>query len=175
MPPKTVDARGDRAMAGRTMKYTEKVLQPGETIRFSSRVHWIVYLRGIVFIVLGIVVGVLLRRFVPNSTGGYSIPALIAIGVGLFFGILSLIGAWWQRFITEVVVTNRRIIYKRGFLKRQTFEMNMEKVESVRVDQSIFGRMLGYGTVVIRGTGSSFEPLPLIDHPLEFRNYVTAG
>lgn len=157
------------------MRYAEKVLQEGETIRFSSRVHWIVYLRGIVFIVLGIVVGVLLRQFVPNSTDSYSIPALIAIGIGLFFGILSLIGAWWQRFITEIVVTNRRIIFKRGFLKRQTFEMNMEKVESVRVDQSIFGRMLGYGTVIIRGTGSSFEPLPLIDHPLEFRNYVTAG
>jgi uncharacterized membrane protein YdbT with pleckstrin-like domain len=156
------------------MRYADKVLQEGETIRFSSRVHWVVYLRGIVLIVLGVVVAVLLQKFVPNSSNSYDIPALIAIAVGLFFGIVSLIGAWWQRFITEVVVTNRRIIYKRGFLKRQTFEMNMEKVESVRVDQSIFGRMLGYGTVIIRGTGSSFEPLPTIDHPLEFRNYVTA-
>lgn len=158
------------------MKYAQKVLQEGETIRFSSRVHWIVYLRGIVFIVLGVIVALLIRHFFPNPSDGYSmIGAWIALGVGLFFGILSLIGAWWQRFITEMVVTNRRIIYKRGFLKRQTFEMNMEKVESVRVDQSIFGRMFGYGTVVIRGTGSSFEPLPTMDHPLEFRNYVTAG
>lgn len=154
------------------MAYTEKVLQPGETVRYSSRVHWIVYVRGIVMIVLGVVVAVALRQFNPAEMSGFSVPSLVAIAVGLVFGGLSLLGAWWRRLTTEVTVTEKRIIYKRGFIRRQTFEMIMSKVESVHVNQSVMGRLLDYGDIVIRGTGSSFEPLRLISRPLEFRNFV---
>jgi uncharacterized membrane protein YdbT with pleckstrin-like domain len=65
-------------------------------------------------------------------------------------------------------------VYKRGFIPRHTVEMNMDKVESVDVDQSILGRMLNYGDITIRGTGLGIEPLHNIDEPLEFRNQVTA-
>ncbi len=91
------------------------------------------------------------------------------------FGILSLIRAWWRRLTTEVTVTENRIVYKRGFIRRHTFEMNMNKVESVHVNQSMFGRIFDYGDILIRGTGSSFEPLHMISRPLEFRNFVTAS
>jgi uncharacterized membrane protein YdbT with pleckstrin-like domain len=158
------------------MAYTEKVLQPGETVRFSSRIHWIVYVRGVVIIVLGIVAAVILRQFDPAAAAsGFSVPSLIAIAVGLVFGGLSLISAWWRRLTTEVTVTESRVIYKHGFIRRHTFEMNMNKVESVHVNQSVIGRIFDYGDILIRGTGSSFEPLRLISRPLEFRNYVTAG
>jgi uncharacterized membrane protein YdbT with pleckstrin-like domain len=70
-------------------------------------------------------------------------------------------------------VTNRRIIYKTGFIRRQTNEMHMDKVESVRVDQSVLGRILDYGNVNILGTGEGFEPLWSIDAPLELRNHIT--
>lgn len=156
------------------MTYTEKVLQPGETIRFNSRVHWIVYLRGIVIIVLGVAVAVVLRQFDPNPAG-MSIPSLVAVAVGVVFGALSLLNAWWRRLTTEVTVTESRIVYKRGFIRRHTFEMNMNKVESVHVNQSVFGRIFDYGDILIRGTGSSFEPLHMISRPLEFRNFVTAS
>ncbi|HEX4112964.1 MAG TPA: PH domain-containing protein [Stellaceae bacterium] len=157
------------------MSYTEKVIQPGENVRFSGHVHWIVYLRGVVIVLLGVIVAVILRRFDPSPSGDISIPALVAIAAGLFFGAISLAAAWWRRLTTEVTVTDNRIIYKRGFIRRHTFEMNMNKVESVHVNQSVFGRMFDYGDIVIRGTGSSFEPLALIAHPLDFRNYVTTG
>jgi len=52
--------------------------------------------------------------------------------------------------------------------------MNMDKVESVDVDQSFWGRIFNYGTIVVHGTGGSLEPLPRIDRPIEFRNKVTA-
>jgi uncharacterized membrane protein YdbT with pleckstrin-like domain len=65
-------------------------------------------------------------------------------------------------------------VYKRGFIRRHTVEMNMDKVESVDVDQSIMGRLLNYGDVTIHGTGEGWEPLDRIDAPLEFRNHVTA-
>jgi uncharacterized membrane protein YdbT with pleckstrin-like domain len=157
------------------MAYTEKVLQPGETVRFSSRIHWIVYVRGIVMIVLGIVAAAALRQLNPDAAGGFSVPSLVAIAVGLVFGVLSLLSAWWRRLTTEVTVTENRVIYKRGFIRRHTFEMNMNKVESVHVNQSMMGRIFDYGDILIRGTGSSFEPLRLIARPLQFRNFVTAG
>jgi uncharacterized membrane protein YdbT with pleckstrin-like domain len=157
------------------MTYTEKTVQPGEGIRFVSRVHWIVYLRGLVFIVLGVIVAVAIQAFGPSPADGFNIPALVAVAAGLAIGVLSLIEAWWRRFTTEVTVTDTRIIYKRGFIRRHSFEMNMNKVESVHVNQSVFGRLFDYGDIVIRGTGSSFEPLRQIARPIEFRSFVTAG
>jgi hypothetical protein len=63
---------------------------------------------------------------------------------------------WFRWWITEIAVTNRRVIYKKGFIRRRTNEMNMDKVESVQVD---LGRMLDYGNVTILGTGEGFETL----------------
>ena len=53
--------------------------------------------------------------------------------------------------------------------------MNMDKVESVNVDQTLLGRIFGYGTVVVHGTGGGLEPLPNIASPITFRNHVTAA
>ncbi len=156
------------------MSYTEKIVQPGETVRFHSRVHWIIYVRGIVIIVLGVVVAVALQQL-DSNTGGFSVPSLVAIAIGLVIGGFSLLSAWWRRLTTEVAVTEHRIVFKRGFIRRHTFEMNMSKVESVHVNQSMAGRIFDYGDIVIRGVGSSFEPLRTISRPLEFRNFVSAG
>ena len=76
---------------------------------------------------------------------------------------------------TEMAITNRRVIAKFGFIWRKTFEIDRQKVESVKVDQSILGRILDYGTVTITGTGSSSEPVQNIDSPLEFRNKLLAS
>lgn len=90
------------------------------------------------------------------------------VGVGVLFQ------AWFKRWTTEIDVTDRRIVFKHGFIKRHTVEMNMDKVESVDVDQSIFGRLHNYGDITIRGTGIGLEPLHTIGAPLDFRNHVTA-
>jgi uncharacterized membrane protein YdbT with pleckstrin-like domain len=68
-----------------------------------------------------------------------------------------------------------RVIYKAGLFSRHTIEMSLGKVESVDVDRSILGRIFGYGTVVVRGTGGSLEPIRNIGDPLAFRNNITAG
>jgi uncharacterized membrane protein YdbT with pleckstrin-like domain len=81
--------------------------------------------------------------------------------------------AWFDQWITEIAVTNRRVIYKRGFIKRYTVEMNMEKIESVTVTQSILGRLLDYGTIHIRGTGVGMEHLHKIASPISLRNCIT--
>lgn len=70
---------------------------------------------------------------------------------------------------SEFAITNKRIIIKVGFISRRTLELNLAKVESVNVDQSILGRILGYGTIIVVGTGGTKEPFSDICTPLEFR------
>src|SRR4029077_6045132 len=87
--------------------------------------------------------------------------------------VVLLIQEWLQWWVTEIAVTDRRVIYKTGLIRRQTNEMNMDKVESVQINQSILGRMLDYGTVTILGTGEGFETLRTIASPIELRNSIT--
>lgn len=74
-----------------------------------------------------------------------------------------------QRALSEFVITNRRIIIKTGFIARSTFEMNLSKIESVNVDQSVFGRIFNNGSITIIGTGGTRETFHNIAHPLQFR------
>jgi uncharacterized membrane protein YdbT with pleckstrin-like domain len=74
-----------------------------------------------------------------------------------------------DRYTDEFAVTNRRVIVKTGLISRKTLEMNLSKIESVNVDQSIFGRLLGYGTITIIGTGGTRESFTNISKPLLFR------
>ncbi len=76
---------------------------------------------------------------------------------------------------TELVVTSKRVVAKRGLIGRQTTEMLHKKVESIAVHQSVLGRLLGYGTLVIHGTGGGAEAIPNIARPLEFRNAAMAA
>ena len=78
------------------------------------------------------------------------------------------------RSTTEFCVTDHRVIVKRGFFSLHTVELNVDKVESVDVDQSLLGRMFGYGSVTIHGVGARWDPIPLITDPLGFRNAITA-
>jgi uncharacterized membrane protein YdbT with pleckstrin-like domain len=162
------------------MKYVTRVLQPDETVVYATTLHWLVYFRAFVLLLIG--VGLLVGSgFVAGRAGNpeyekYLVWA-IEILAGLFFlgAILSALRALIRRATTELAITDRRVIYKAGLLRRHTVEINRSKVETVGVNQSILGRLLGFGTVVVRGTGGSFEPIPFIAEPLSFRNHITAG
>jgi len=157
------------------MSYVDRVLQPGETVRYRTRLHWIIYLRVVPFIIV-VLLGQALAAELKGATEGVPSPSLptILTAIGVIGGAIAAIGQWIRRTTTELAVTDRRIIVKRGLIRRHTIEMNMDKVESVDVDQSVFARMLNYGNVTIRGTGSGLEPLRTIEHPLDFRSHVTA-
>lgn len=91
----------------------------------------------------------------------------------IFFNIRALftlfIAPMLDRYADEFAVTNKRVIVKTGLISRRTLEMNLSKIESVKVDQSIFGRLFGYGTITIIGTGGTRESFPNIAKPLLFR------
>ncbi len=92
----------------------------------------------------------------------------------LLVGLLLAFRAWFIRWITEIAITDRRVIYAHGFIQRHSVEVHMDKIESVDVDQTALGRLLDYGDVTIHGTGTTLEPLRDVDRPIEFRNQVTA-
>ena len=124
------------------MSYIDDSLIEGETILHRARVSW---WSQFGFVLLGIL--------------------LLVVVIGLFF----LLYAWIQVRSTEIAITNRRVIAKFGFVKRHTVEINLDKVEALRVDQTVMGRFLNYGTIHISGAGSSVAPMPDIADPLVFR------
>lgn len=84
--------------------------------------------------------------------------------------ILTLtIAAWIKQSSDEFVITNKRLVIKTGFISRKTVELNLNKVESIQVEQNVWGRMFGYGTILLHGTGETSETFSRIDDPLEFR------
>jgi hypothetical protein len=153
------------------MGYAEKVLQPGETIVYRARLHWIVYLAGIVLVVAAVVLA-LAAVALPGDTLrlGLIVTALIA----LFLGLFQMLRAWFVVANTEIIVTSRRLIYKTGFIARDTVEMNLDKVESVLVEQGIIGRLLGFGRVIVRGVGSGLEPIERVAQPLQLHLSIGA-
>jgi uncharacterized membrane protein YdbT with pleckstrin-like domain len=155
------------------MRYVRRVLQPGETIVYSTKLHWLVYINAIL---LGIVCVILIGAAIAtNDNQNLSLALVIAAILFALLALAAALRAFIRRATTELAVTDHRVIYKTGLLSRHTIEMNRDKVESVDVDQSLLGRILGYGTVVVRGTGGSLEPIRNIGDPLTFRSYITAG
>jgi len=151
------------------MSYVQRVLQPGEVVRHNASVHWIVYWPGALCVGLALVVFIWASFLPPNLVRlVHWLAALLTAG-----GAVFLVREWFSWWTTEVAVTNLRVIYKTGLVQRRTNEMNMDKVESVQVDQSILGRLLDFGTVVITGTGAGLEALDRIAQPIELRNSIT--
>ena len=154
------------------MSYVRSVLQPNDKVLITGRRHWIVYIRAILFLIVGTVLVVLENNLTNGDARTYlSYNTLAVFGVGF---VVSFLHAWFIRWITEFAVTDRRVIYKCGFIKRHTVEMNMDKIESVDVDQSLLGRLLNYGTIHVFGTGEGIESLRRIAEPLALRNAITA-
>src|SRR3979409_1909875 len=118
------------------------------------------------------IVFLVLSRMVATDTPMLLCLALAAIAA--IFALYKTATAWFHRWTTETDVTNLRVIHKTGFIKRRSFEMSLDKVESVDVNQSILGRILNYGDVTILGVGEGRETIKTIASPLAFRNFITA-
>jgi uncharacterized membrane protein YdbT with pleckstrin-like domain len=155
------------------MRYVRRVLQPGETIVYSTKLHWIIYWRAILLLIVCIMLAGAAWYMADNKN--LSLALAIAAVIFALLGLSSALRTFIRRWTTELAVTDRRVIYKEGLIARRTLEMNRSRVESVDVYQTILGRILGYGTITLRGTGGSLEPMHTIDDPLAFRSHIIAG
>jgi uncharacterized membrane protein YdbT with pleckstrin-like domain len=157
------------------MSYIEKDLIPGEQILYKTRLHSIVLVRPILEALILCVMGGFsiwgARNEQVSSPPLYKFLAIVAIL--LFLAALSrLLYGFVKRNATEMAVTNRRVLIKWGIASRRTLELLLAKVESISVEESFWGRVFGYGTVIIRGTGGTPEPIVMVSRPGEFRRQV---
>ncbi len=149
---------------GGTMGYADEHLLPQETIMYRTSLHWVVFLlRGVIgaFLLL-----LTLTSFSAGST---------TLGIILLFIAVSLLGwAFLECNTSEFAVTDNRVLVKVGVIKQLSLELLLNKIEGISVNQGLLGRVLGYGTIVVNGSGGTKEKFPSIREPFEFRKQVQA-
>lgn len=147
------------------MSYIDSNILPGEQVVSRATIHWIVFLRPVLAGFLAIVCFGSLDGSGAESDAPLLVFGTIFLLVALYSGLVAVV----LRFFTEMAVTDRRVIAKRGFIRRDTIELNLTAFEGCKIDQSIMGRLLGYGTVTLSGRGGLVSPFFPISKPLEFR------
>jgi len=148
------------------MSYVDRHLLAGESVTYRTRLHWKVY-----SIPLLLAVVVLLPLGIWALSSEHKVLALIPLGLAS----AALAGPYLQRRCSEFAVTNKRVIIKLGVWSTRSIELLLSKIEAIAVTQSLMGRMLGYGEIVVTGSGGTKEDFAGIQAPLEFRQAVQAA
>lgn len=157
------------------MSYIEASLVPGETVVYQTRLHWIVMLRHILLALLLLAGSGALLSYLLNHPRLVNTSEHLAEGGAaalLVCGIVAIFAGVVRRNATEMAVTTRRVVVKQGLVNRKTIEMLLNKIETIEVSEPMVGRMLGYGSITMVGTGGTSEPFHKISHPLQFRSEV---
>lgn len=148
--------------------YVETIIGSGEQIVHVGRVSLLTILSSLLggtFLIV-VAIGLLLM-----PVGSSNVTHALA-GIAAALGALVIVVALVRRNSTELAVTNRRVIAKSGLIARSTIEMNLAKVESVRVEQTVMGRLFGFGSIIVTGTGATMDPIRFIADPIAFRQAI---
>ena len=139
------------------MGYIDENLMNGEQIIYRTKLHWILFLGPIAFTIIA---------FIFFAAGKNIAP------VGILFFLIAIVWAV-SAFISfktsEFGITNKRVLIKVGFIRRNSLETLLTKVEGIQVNQGILGRIFNYGTILIKGTGGTSNPFHKIEAPMRFR------
>ncbi|MCH6579683.1 MAG: PH domain-containing protein [Nitrospinae bacterium] len=152
------------------MSYIHKSLLEGEEIVYLTRRHKIIFTYPVIWLLLSAILFGVKWVFVLKPEINFALS--IFSGIFLAAALIHALVIWVLYISAEFGITNQRVIVKEGFLKRKTVEVFLKSVESVQVDQSIWGRILNFGTVIVSGTGGVTDPLNMIRKPLEFKKQV---
>ena len=139
------------------MSYVKRNLIDGEEILYQAFTHWFILIPSFFYGILGIFSLVFL-----------ALTTFLSLPITLFLFILSF-NAALPYFVNELAMTDKRVISKKGFIRRDTSELKLSKLETIEIKQSVLGRILGFGKIICIGTGGSETFIDNIDHPLEFR------
>ena len=152
------------------MSYIHKSLLEGEEIVYLTRRHEIIFTYPVIWLLLSAILFGVKWVFVLKPE--INVALSIFSGIFLAAALIHALVIWVLYISAEFGITNQRVIVKEGFLKRKTVEVFLKSVESVQVDQSIWGRLLNFGTIIVSGTGGVNDPLNMIRKPLEFKKQV---
>jgi uncharacterized membrane protein YdbT with pleckstrin-like domain len=151
------------------MSYVEKNLLPGEQVVYRTGLHWVVLFAPILFLGLAAAFALwTVIRPTDDASGPLRIFGVAVLGVGLIVLLVKLV---YYRS-AEFAVTSKRVMLKVGWMRRHSLELILSKVEAISVDQDVRGRVFGYGTITVTGTGGTKETFATLAHPFEFRTQV---
>jgi len=142
------------------MSYLEKTLLPNERVYYQGRVHWIIFNQALMWFAITWIL----------SQQSQLVIYLAYVTAALF--VTQLISATITFTTSVYAVTNKRVIMKVGFISRHSLEIFLNKIEALEVQQTIPGRILTYGTLLIVGTGGTRDPFKYLAEPFMFRRNV---
>jgi uncharacterized membrane protein YdbT with pleckstrin-like domain len=156
------------------MAYVDDNLMPGERVTARARLHWVLFVPPASCLVAGL--GLLLWSWAARTGGPVPAewtPVIIATGAFVALAAALTLASRLVVYLTsEFAVTNRRIVAKTGFIQRHTIEILLFKIEAIHLNQSVLGRLIGFGSIAVTGTGGAREPFRRIARPLAFRTAI---
>ncbi len=156
------------------MSYIKKTLMDHEELLYRIRPHWMTFTRTLLWTMLTLAI-VIAGQFIPvlhDHVGSLPRAYFILGAITLCIALFCLVGNISTYISSEYGITTKRVLMKEGLLRRNTNEIFISKVESIKVSQSILGRILNYGSLEISGTGGNHEPFIQVPNPLKFREHV---
>lgn len=145
------------------MSYIDGNLVAGERVVYRTRLHWLLFTTPVLFTAV-----VLLPSAWYLANGSWSRYTWVPLAIGLLLLLVTFI----RRQSSDFAVTNKRVMMKVGVFSTRSVELMLSKIESIAVNQSIMGRIFGYGDIVVTGSGGTHEPFSFIQGPLAFRRAV---
>jgi uncharacterized membrane protein YdbT with pleckstrin-like domain len=130
-------------------RYVDHTLSANETVIANAKPHWAMFIAPMLWLIFGLVL---------------LVPLVVAIPM-LILRLMTFYG-------TELAVTNKRVIAKTGVISRNVIDVALPKVEGITYQQGVFGRVFGYGSIFVRGTGLGHVPIKFIAHPELFKSDV---
>ncbi len=154
--------------------YIDSTLMKNEVVLYRSKPSWVIFLPPAFWFLVAIILFIFgpMFRFInipaPGPIPVYAYAALVA----LIFSVIMGLTAYINFQTSEYGITNKRVMMKIGFIRRTSLEIFIAKIESVKIKQTVMGRILDYGSIIISGVGGSKDPFDCIPDPLEFRRRV---
>lgn len=145
------------------MSYIDGNLLDGEHVVYRTRLHWLLFVMPVLFTVV-----VLLPLAWLMANGTWKSFAWIPLS----FGLIVLVATFIKRQSSDFAVTNKRVMMKVGVFATRSIELLLNKIEAIAVNQSLMGRVFGYGDIAVTGSGGTKETFSRIQGPLEFRRAV---
>lgn len=153
------------------MSYIKETLMPDENLSYYTKPHWMVFYPVVLWFIISLfalIVAELHGSLIVYGTSLYGLISFLTFIVTIYYVFSSII----TYCASEYGVTNKRVLVKTGFIKRNSLEIILARIESIQVEQSVLGRIFNYGTIIIAGTGGCRDPFYFIPAPLKFRKKV---